>query len=247
LAALFYWVLGGRGRAVTPLAAGLLLLWYLRRQRRGWPALKLHFSYLVLVPLIGAVLVWISYLGALYRGELGARAFAEGFVLDGFWQYLQASVFTDLGQLHALAGAHVIGPGVLGGQTFIGALSWPLNKVIFIPGRSAGIYIVETLIGFTSEDDKWAVNASLVGDAYLNFGLWGVAVVMLVYGALIKSLYVRFRYGQIHAAIYAIAFISSVQMLWISFEIWPQVLTLLLFTGGLIFAGDTLLRVRRRS
>jgi oligosaccharide repeat unit polymerase len=245
-AALFYWVLGGRGRAVTPLAAGLLLLWYLRRQRRGWPAIKVNFSYLVLVPLMVAAVMGISYLGALYRGDVGTRGFAEGLTLEGLWQYSQSSVYTDLGQLHALAGANAIGPAVLGGQTFFGALSWPLNRIIFIPGRSAGIYIVETLVGFTGEDDRWAVNASLVGDAYLNFGLWGVAAVMLLYGAVVKFLYVRFRHGQIHAAVYAIVFVSSVQMLWVSFEVWPQVLTLLLFTRALIFAGDTVLKIPRR-
>jgi hypothetical protein len=246
-ASLFYWVLGGRSRAMISLAAGLLLFWYLYRQRRGWPKITVNYPYVLIAPVAVLAVVWVSYIGAMYRGELGARAFSEGLTLRGLWEYLQVSVFTDLGQLHSLAGAIAIGPGVLGGQTFFGALSWPLNKFIFIPGRSAGIYIVETLVGFLAQGDKWAVNASLVGDAYLNFGMCGVVVVMTLYGAIVKALYLSFRIGRLHAALYVLAFIHALQMMWASFEVWPQALTVCLFALGLIFLGETVLRVRSRT
>ena len=241
---LFYWVLGGRSRAMISLAGGLLLLWYLQRQRQRWPRITLNYPYVLIVPVVLLAVLWVSYIGAMYRGELGARAFSEGLTLRGLWEYIQVSIFTDLGQLHGLAGAIAIGPGVLGGQTFFGALSWPLNKFIFIPGRSAGIYIVETLVGFLAQGDKWAVNASLIGDAYLNFGLWGVAVVMTLYGAIVKTLYLQFRQGRLHAAVYVLAFIHALQMMWVSFEVWPQALTVCVFAFGLIFLGETVLRVR---
>ncbi len=247
LATLFYWVLGGRNRAMISIVGGLLLLWYLRRQQQRWPRITVNYPYVVIAPLILFAVLSVSYIGAMYRGALGARAFSDGLTLSGFWEYLQVSIFTDLGQLHSLAGAIAIGPGVLGGQTFIGALSWPLNKFIFIPGRSTGVYIVETLLGFATEDDKWAVNASLIGDAYVNFGLGGVAVVMLLYGIVIKTLYLQFRRGRLHAAVYVLALIYSLQMMWASFEVWPQALTVVGFTFGLIFLGETLLRVRRRG
>ncbi|HEX2929398.1 MAG TPA: O-antigen polymerase [Candidatus Binatia bacterium] len=244
-ATLFYWVLGGRGRAIVSLAAGLLLLWYLYREKDGWPKISLNYPYIIILPLIILAVVGVSYLGALYRGELGARAFSEGLSVRGLWEYLQGAIFTDLGQLHALAGAIAVGPGVLGGQTFLGSLSWPLNKFIFIPGRSSGVYIVETLVGFVTDDDKWAVNASLIGDAYVNLGLRGVPVVMMLYGAIVKLLYLKFRQGRIHAGIYVIAFICSLQMSWASIEVWPQTLTLLVFTWGLILVGETLFKIRR--
>jgi len=246
-ATLFYWVLGGRSRAMISLAAGLLVLWYLRRQQQRWPKITLSYPYVVIAPVILFAVLWVSYIGALYRGELGARAFSEGLTLRGLWEYMQVSIFTDLGQLHSLAGAIAIGPGVLGGQTFVGALSWPLNRFVFIPGRSAGIYIVETLVGFATENDKWAVNASLIGDAYLNFGLWGVAVVMTLYGAIVKTLYLQFRQGRLHAGVYVLAFIYSLQMMWASFEVWPQALTVVAFAFGLMFLGETVLRVRSRG
>lgn len=226
------------------LAAGLLLFWYLYRHRRGWPKITVNYPCVLIAPVAILAVVWVSYIGAMYRGELGARAFSEGLTLRGLWEYLQGSVFTDLGQLHSLAGAIAIGPGVLGGQTFFGALSWPLNKFVFIPGRSAGIYIVETLVGFLAQGDKWAVNASLVGDAYLNFGLFGVVVVMTLYGAIVKALYLAFRIGRLHAALYVLAFIHGLQMMWVSFEVWPQALTVCVFAIGLIFLGETVLRVR---
>jgi len=245
-ATLFYWVLGGRNRAIISLAAGLLLIWYLYRQKDGWPKITLSYPYIVMAPVIILAVVGVSYLGALYRGELGARAFSEGLSLGGLWEYLQAGIFTDLGQLHALAGAISIGPGVLGGQTFLGSLTWPLNKFVFVPGRSAGVYIVETLVGFVTDDAKWAVNASLIGDAYLNLGLRGVPVVMMLYGAVVKMLYLKFRQGRIHAGMYVLGFICSLQILWASIEVWPQALTLLAFTWGLIFVGETLLKIRRQ-
>ncbi|MGE5215442.1 MAG: O-antigen polymerase [Chloroflexota bacterium] len=243
-ATVFYWVLGGRSRAMISLAGGLLLLWYLRRQQHGWAKITLNYPYILIAPLALIAVLWVSYLGAMYRGELGARVFSEALNFRELWQYMQVSIFTDLGQLHSLAGAIAIGPGVLGGQTFYGALSWPLNKLIFIPGRSAGVYIVETLVGFATQDSKWAVNASLIGDAYLNFGLLGTAAVMVLYGAVVKTLYLQFRRGRLHAAVYVLALIYSLLMMWASFEVWPQALTVLVFASGLIFLSETLLRVR---
>ena len=126
------------------------------------------------------------------------RAFAEALSVSRFSQHVKESIFSDLGQLHSLAGAIAIGPGVLAGDTFIGALSWPLSKVYPFPGRSAGVFIVEELIGFGKDQERWGFNASLIGDAYLNFGFSGVVMVMLLFGALLKILYLKFRQGNLH-------------------------------------------------
>jgi hypothetical protein len=124
----------------------------------------------VIAPLILFAVLWVSYIGALYRGELGARAFSEGLTLRGLWDYMQVSIFTDLGQLHSLAGAIAIGPGVLGGQTFFGALSWPLNKFIFIPGRR---FISSDARRFCPRRQMGGERV-LIGDGYLNSacGAW---------------------------------------------------------------------------
>jgi len=236
-------VLGGRNRTLTPIACGLLLLWYFTREQKSWPKFSIKPHYLLLALCGFIVIAWLSYLGLLYRGEYGVNAFAEALSITKFWAHVQGSVYGDLGQLHSLAGAIAIGPGVLNGQTFYGSLSWPLGMIFPIGGRSAGIFIVETLAGFY-KGQKWGLNASLIGDAYLNFGLPGVVVIMLLFGALLKLLYLRFREGRLHSAIYAIAVLSCVQIFWVSIEVWPQALVTLSATWLLIYLGRTVFRVR---
>jgi oligosaccharide repeat unit polymerase len=230
---------------MTPIAAGLLLLWYFRREKNSWRKISVKPRYLIFVPVMVAGAVWLSWVGILYRGEFGASAFSEAMSLAGFWQHIQGSVFIDLGQLHSLAGAIAIGPGVLNGATFYGALSWPLSAVLPIPGRSAGVFIVEELVGFGKDQERWGVNASLIGDAYLNFGLGGVVIVTLLLGVLLKLLYLKFRDSSLHGAIYCLALLSAVQAFWVSIDVWPQALTTISFTVFLVWLGNTVLRVHR--
>jgi len=246
ITALFYWVLGGRNRAMTPIAGGLLLLWYYGREMKAWKKVTLTPKYIALAIVIPVCVVWLSYVGLLYRGESGPglSAFSEALSISRFSQHVKQSVFSDLGQLQALAGAIAIGPGVLGGDTFIGALTWPLSKVVSLPGRSAGVFIVEELVGFGDDQPRWGFNASLIGDAYLNFGFGGVVVVTLLFGALIKLLYVKFRHGDLHCAIYTLAVLSAVQAFWVSIEVWPQALTVIGFAVSLFFLGSTIFQVK---
>lgn len=233
---LAFWPLGGRGRAVMSVAAGLILLWYRLREQQGWRTLSVKPHYLLTAPLFLLCMILVLYLGDHYRGNADARAVSEGISLAGMWQYLKSAIYTDIGQLHSLAGAIAIGPGVLDGHSFIGSLSWPVSKIIPLPSRSAGVYLVETLVGFI-DGRKWALNSSLIGDAYLNFGLSGVVVIMVLYGALLKHLYLKFRQGGIHVVIYVLATLYGVNMLWVSIEVWPQALTVLTFAFALIWLG----------
>jgi oligosaccharide repeat unit polymerase len=242
--ALLYWILGGRARAMTPIAAGLLLLWYHGREKNAWKKLALTPKYIAVGLLVPLCIVWLSYVGLMYRGETGIRAFSEALSVSRFSQHIKVSIFSDLGQLHSLAGAIAIGPGVLAGHTFIGALSWPLSQVVSLPARSAGVFIVEELLGFGKNQERWGFNASLIGDAYLNFGFSGVVVVMLLFGALIKILYLKFRQGNLHCAIYTLAVLSAVQAFWVSIEVWPQALTTVSFTVFVMVLGNSVLRVR---
>jgi hypothetical protein len=222
----------------------LLLLWYYSREKKGWEKVTLTPKYIALGLFIPVCIVWLSYVGLLYRGELGARAFLEALSISGFLHHVKQSILSDLGQLQSLAGAVAVGPGVLGGHTFIGALSWPLSKVVSVPARSAGVFIVEELVGFGKNQERWGFNASLIGDAYLNFGLTGVVIVMLLFGALLKLLYLEFRQGNLHCAIYMLAVLSAVQAFWVSIEVWSQALTVIGFAISLIFLGSTIFRVK---
>jgi oligosaccharide repeat unit polymerase len=244
IAMLLYWALGGRGRAVTSLGGGLLLLWYLDRERKEWRKLAIKPIHALLAPFGILFGVWVLYVGSLYRGGLGVQAFSESLSLWGLWQYIEGSIYLDLGQLHSLAGAIAIGPGVLGGQTFVASLTWPLEKFLPIPGRSAGVFIIDTLVGFVGDQSKWGVNASLIGDAYLNFGMVGVAIVMSLFGALLKILYLKFRQGSLHSAVYVLAILSGLQAFVVSIEVWPQAMITLAFAIFLISLGNTIFRLR---
>ena len=48
ITALLYWVLGGRNRAMTPIAGGLLLLWYYGREMKAWKKVTLTPKYVAL-------------------------------------------------------------------------------------------------------------------------------------------------------------------------------------------------------
>jgi oligosaccharide repeat unit polymerase len=220
--------LGGRGRAITPLAAGLLLQWYRNRERNGWPVLHIKIKYIITGILVFLLATWLFHFVALYRGGHGLSAFGQSLSLQGIWEYLQYSIFVEFGHLHSLAGAVVIGPGVLGGQTFLGSLTFPLSKLLPIPGRSAGVYIVETLVGFSTED-RWGLHASLIGDAYLNFGVIGIMLIMPLFGMLMKLLYSKFRRGTLNAALYAFATVYGLNLFLKSIEAWPHMLVGLVF------------------
>ena len=215
--------LGGRGRAIIPLAAGLLLQWYRRREQKGWPALHFRVRHALTAILVFFGATWLFHFVALYRGGQGLGALGQTLSVAAIWEYLQYSIFIEFGHLHSLAGAVVIGPAVLGGQTFLGSLTFPLSKLLPIPGRSAGVYIVETLLGFHTED-RWGVHASLIGDAYLNFGVIGIMVVMPLYGMLMKLLYSKFRTGKLNAAVYAFAVVYGLNLFLKSIEAWPHML-----------------------
>ena len=240
---LSFWPLGGRGRAVMSVAAGLILLWYRFRQRQGWQKLTVRPAYLFAALFLLICTVSVFYLGDYYRGNTEARAASDGISLSGMWDYSKSAIYTDIGQLHSLAGAIAIGPAVLGGDSFIGSLSWPLSKFIALPSRSSGVYLVETLVGFV-DDRKWALNSSLIGDAYLNFGLPGIVAVMVLYGALLKQLYLTFLRGGIHIVIYVLATLYGVNMLWVSIEVWPQALTVLCFAFAVNWLGRTVFQPR---
>jgi oligosaccharide repeat unit polymerase len=241
---ILYGVLGGRARATIAVTGVLLVHWYFRRETRDWRKLSIKPVYLLTAPLAGLSIVWLSYIGSIYRGDLGARGLVEGLSLSGLWAYVQSSIFTDIGQLHGLAGAIAVGPAVLDGQTFFGSFAWPLTRFLPIPARSAGVFIVEMLAGFQPRTEKWGVNASLIGDAYVNFGLWGTAGVMLLYGALLKAAYLRFREGRLNLVIYVLVALYALQIFWVSIEVWPQALTVMGFTCFMMFLGDTVFRVK---
>ncbi|MBK8163349.1 MAG: hypothetical protein IPK65_09430 [Gammaproteobacteria bacterium] len=139
IATIFYFILGGRTRAITPLIAGLLVIWY-ERENSTFTAKNTFVLFILFLGLL------MFYSGSvLYRARLGLEGFAHGLSFIGLVQYLSTAIWMEIGQLHALAGSLLVGPGVLGGLTFT-KLLWPISEFLNIPGNSTGIYLAETLV-----------------------------------------------------------------------------------------------------
>lgn len=227
-----FWVLGGRVRAFVPIACMALLLWNRRNELKV--PVKTGFALaLILLPVF-------SYMGQLYRGGLGVDAFAQVFSVSLLAEYVRYAVWVDWGQLHSLAGAVAVGPGVLGGQTFT-ALLWPLTKFVDLPGKSAGVFIVQTLVGYGER--KWAFHATLIGDAYLNFGILGVFVVTAVFGILLKKVYTAFKREAISPVYYSLAVVYGLRIFFESVEEWGEGLVLMIVAFLVIRLGQTLFNV----
>jgi oligosaccharide repeat unit polymerase len=235
LAASTFWVLGGRARAFVPIACVALLLWYRRHELRV-PVRNLFAVGLVLLPVL-------SYVGISYRGGEGMNAFAQLFSLSALADYVNYAVWVDWGQLHSLAGAIAVGPGVLGGQTFSYNLLWPLSQFLDLPGKSAGVLIVQTLLG--ESERSWGFHATLIGDAYLNFGFMGVLVVSVALGLVLKVIYAGFRRGNISGAYYALAAIYCMRIFFESVEKFGEALVVLIFAFSVIRLGETLFNIAR--
>ncbi len=229
-----YWVLGGRARALTPLGAGLLLLWYRRNNLKV--STKIALSGILV---IGLLIVFLAA-GQLYRGGLGARGIVEALSISTFIDYIKYTVWVDIGQLHSLAGATKLGAGVLEGRTFL-ALLWPLSEILSLPGKSAGIFITQTLVGFGER--KWGFHATLIGDAYLNFGLIGVFIVTTIFGMIFKMLYAEFRGGSISNAFYALFVVYGIRVFFESIEKYGEALVVLCFAFLVAKLGQTVFQI----
>lgn len=237
IAMIFYWVLGGRMRALTPLAAGLLLLWY----RKG--DLKIRIRYVLTTMLIMVLLIMVLRAGQLYRGGFGVSGMTQALSISELFNYSQWALWADLGQLHSLAGAVVIGPSTLGGKTFF-IILWPLSEVFNLPVKSAGVFIAQKLIGFGTR--KWGFHATLIGDSYLNFGLIGLLITTTVFGMILKTLYREFRIGSINNTLYALALVYSMRIFFESIEKYGETITVLSFAFLVMKLGQVL-SLRKQS
>lgn len=235
IAMIVFWVLGGRVRSFAPLAAGLILLWYRRS------TLMVSFKTLLIGVSVVPLLVLFLFAGQVYRGGSGIKGIVEELSITALLEYIQYSVWIDLGQLHSLAGAVAVGPGLLGGQTFSYNLLWPLSDFLKLSGRSGGVFVVEELVGFVGS--RWGFHTTLIGDAYLNFGTLGVFVVTAIFGMILRILYAEFRRGRVDPVYYSLALIYSVRIFFESIEKFGEGLTVLVFAFCVIKLSQTLFNI----
>jgi hypothetical protein len=214
-------ILGGRSLASIPIAAAWFGLWC--RNQGSKTSMKIAL-------ILGIVLLPVySYLGTVYRGGLGAEGVAaQVFSLSAVLQYLEYSLWLDWGGLHGMAAAVIIGPGELGGLTF-SILLFPLTKILGLPGRSAGVFMVDTLLPGPATRRKWGFHATLIGDAYLNFGALGVVAATIIFGILLRLVYGQIREKLSNTAFYGLATLCLFQIFYISIENVPDAYLILAF------------------
>jgi len=224
-----FFVLGGRMRSLTSMIAGLLVLRAWRSNAKLSPA-----AILGLVSII-VLLSMFFFVGGVYRGGAGLAGVSQILSLAAILEYSQQAVLIEYGQLQALAGAAAMDPGVLRGSTFL-ELLWPLTKLFDFGGKSAGVFIVQELVGLG--DRKWGFHATLIGDAYLNFGLIGVIVVTIVFAMILKIIYRWFKERVIDNAVYALVLVYSLRVFFESIEKYGEALIILAFACATIYLGE---------
>lgn len=233
-AAAAFFILAGRARSFTPIGCALFIFWHTPLRR------NMRLRYLLgLVALVIFAMVF-AYAGATYRGTQGGlEGLAEAFTLENLLDYVRHAAWVDSGQLHALAGAANIGPGVLHGRTFVAAFG-KISHWLGLEGQSAGVFIVDMLIGRGKV--KWGFNAGFIGDAYLNFGLWPTLLLCGLFGAWLRNLYrvsVRMSENPLGLAFCAINVIYSLRLFFDSVEETFELLVIWFFllSGPLLIHG----------
>jgi Putative O-antigen polymerase len=224
-------VLGGRAMAIAPVAAAGLILWYKNQAAKALMKVWLVLS----IPL----LLIFSYVGQIYRGGLGIQGVVQAFSLSALIDYANWALWVDWGNLHAMAAAIMIGPGELEGRTF-SILLWPLSKFFDVGGKSAGVFMVQTLLPHYVLERKWAFHPTLIGDAYLNYGVVGVVIATVIFGILLRILYDQIRMNVANTAIYAIAVVQCLRLFYESIEKFPETLVLLVFAVFIAQLGRAL-------
>jgi hypothetical protein len=239
---LSFLVLGGRARAALSLIAVLLLIYYKRMESSEWKVSVKRLAQWAVIATVFAL--WFGNLGQLYREGEGLSALKDSVSLSELGDYAENAVFEDIGQLHALAGAASVGPGVINGnELFVRALSWPVSDLLDLSVISAGVFIVEATMGF--QGGRWGVHSSVIGDAYLSYGVLGVVVAGVLFGMLIKALYVKFRKGSVKAPIYVLAAVYSFRVFLESIDKWAEALVVVAFGYATLRIAQFLFGERR--
>jgi hypothetical protein len=85
-----------------------------------------------------------------------------------------------------------------------------------------------------------------MGDAYLNFGVFGIFIIMPLFGIMIRLLYLKFRTGKLNSALYVFAAVYCVSLFTKSIDAWPNLLMGAIFILATLRFADFLDFPRRR-
>jgi hypothetical protein len=184
-------VFGGRVVALTPLGLGLVGARYLRHED---PSQMTHRRRTLGKPLAAVLLVTalVAYAAFVpqYRGGGGASALADVLNPSALGEYVEFSIWTELGTLHPYALAHRVGAGSLDGATYP-ALLGLFGSLLGLEGDRPGSVLVERL-GLGASDADWGFHTGIVVDVFLNSGMGPAVLAAGLFGALLRAEYEAF-------------------------------------------------------
>ncbi|MDR7555339.1 MAG: hypothetical protein QN157_06990 [Armatimonadota bacterium] len=231
-AAILFLVLGGRSRALTPVAIAILI-WQMERQR--WPAKRLKLpaagpGFVSLLLLATSAVV--VFAGALYRGG-GIGALTSAGAWSAYIRELGYLMVVDLGQLHGPAAAAAHESKVLGPGPILGALLWPISEFVDVGGRSPGVFLAMSR-GLVRER-PWGFHAGIAGAGYLTLGIGGTVVLAAGLGFIAARAY--------EAAKTSIPVLPSIVMWYViriffeGIEKWGEMIVVVGMAGVLLWVG----------
>jgi hypothetical protein len=241
-------VFGGRIVALTPLALGLVGARYLRRadpsdvthRRRG-------LGKLLAAALLVLALVAYAAFVLQYRGGGGASALGDVLSLSALGEYVEFSIWTELGTLHPYALAGRLGAGSLDGATYPTLLGLS-GTLLGIEGERPGIALVQRL-GHGADPD-WGFHTGLVVDVFLNSGLGAAVLAAGLFGALLRAEYEAFRRLPVALGPTLLHCLVLWTLVWIYFEsisVLPSQVELVLPVFAFIVLLSRLVPTRRRA
>jgi hypothetical protein len=210
LATLIMTIFGQRVGALSPLAFGLLAVWYRRFPRR----IKISRALLAGTALLLLATIYASFV-LVYRGQSGLTGALDSLSVNSVLEYLRFSVWSELGFLHPFAVAEAFGPGVLHGQTFPALGGFVTGAFLGIESIRPGVFVVAKL---TESPVEWGIHTGLIVDLFMNVGLIAVLIGCAMFGMILRYFYEGFRANRDAPLVVFIYSIVLWRMIWIFYE-----------------------------
>lgn len=206
---------GGRAAMLTgTLLPAVLLVHYLRRPLRLAAVLGL-----VLVALLMFIVVRVVTRDAVYQGAegKGTVALIQDAVLNVPKTTVGGQDAIPYDSLLVLIEADARGTPLQWGSTYLPIFTYPIPRAVW-PGKPLGggnAWFTQKYFPVFYGTQKIETSISLIGESLVNFGIAGVALIMLAFGFGISWMYARFitRAGIIGAVAYVITFGYAITLL----------------------------------
>jgi hypothetical protein len=139
-----------------------------------------------------------------------------------FFESFYLSYIAEIGQLHSLIGVSNFSGNLMDGGSWSN-IFWPFNVWLGIGARSGGVFVVETLLDDFSSGRKWGFHATLLGDAYLGFGFFGVVLFSMFVGFIIAKFSRDYVDLKIQLPFIVLIFIQILRLIFESMDKLPEI------------------------